>query len=115
MKRFLSMFMSIVMLLSITAGMNITANAEVFSGYCGDNLTYNLDTDSGVLTISVTGEMYDYSSSTYAPWYSNRSSVKTVEIKSGITSIGDYAFFNCDSLTSITIPNSVTSIGDYAF
>ena len=35
MKRFLSMFMSIVMLLSITAGMNITANAEVFSGYCG--------------------------------------------------------------------------------
>ena len=28
MKRFLSMFMSIVMLLSITAGMNITANAE---------------------------------------------------------------------------------------
>ena len=115
MKRFLSMFMSIVMLLSITAGMNITANAEVFSGYCGDNLTYNLDTDSGVLTISGTGEMYDYSSSTYAPWYSNRSSVKTVEIKSGITSIGDYAFFNCDSLTSITIPNSVTSIGDWAF
>ncbi len=32
-----------------------------------------------------------------------------------VTSIGDEAFYDCDSLTTITIPDSVTSIGEYAF
>ena len=32
-----------------------------------------------------------------------------------MTSIGDYAFYNCSGIKSISIPNSVTSIGDYAF
>ena len=33
----------------------------------------------------------------------------------GITSIGLYAFYDCQNLTSITVPASVTSIGDHAF
>ena len=36
-------------------------------------------------------------------------------IKDGVTSIGNFAFYNCTSLTSITIPDSVTSIELAAF
>ena len=40
---------------------------------------------------------------------------KTTIIPNSVTSIGDYAFYNCSGLTSVTIPNSVTSIGYSAF
>ena len=36
-------------------------------------------------------------------------------IPSGVSSIGDDAFFDCSGLTSINIPSGVTSIGDSAF
>ncbi|MBO4412999.1 MAG: leucine-rich repeat protein, partial [Clostridia bacterium] len=39
----------------------------------------------------------------------------SIEIPNSVTSIGDYAFYYCYNLTSIEIPNSVTSIGEYAF
>ena len=41
--------------------------------------------------------------------------IKSVEIRDGVTSIGESAFADCKGLTSITIPDSVTSIGREAF
>ncbi len=50
----------------------------------------------------------------YAAFY-KCSSLTSIDLPDGLTSIGDWAFGSCSSLTSIEIPNSVTSIGDYAF
>ncbi len=85
----------------------------IASGTCGDNLTWTLY-ESGQLSISGTGAMDDYTNSS-SPWYSYKDSIKTVNIANGITTIGDNAFYDCNSLTYVTILNSVTTIGDYAF
>ena len=94
-----------------------TAGTVIASGSCGangDNLTWTLD-DTGLLTISGTGAMKDYSSSSGTPWYENKNNITKVSVETGVTSIGSFAFSDCSSLTSVTIPNSVTSIGDAAF
>ena len=44
-----------------------------------------------------------------------KKSITSVIIPDSVTSIGSYAFMNCDSLTSVVIGDSVTSIGDGAF
>ena len=46
--------------------------------------------------------------------YANASGT-TYTIPDSVTTIGAWAFYNCDSLTSVTIGNSVTTIGDHAF
>ena len=92
------------------------AYAEVYSGVDG-NISWSVDTETGVLTLSGSGTMKNYSKYylTKAPWYSYKSSIKSVAISEGVTSIGDEAFRDCSSLRSVTMPESVTSIGNYAF
>lgn len=89
----------------------------VASGTCGaegDNLTWTLDSE-GLLTISGTGAMKDYSYYDEAPWTENSSSILTVKLESGVTSIGKRAFLSCSKMTDVTIPEGVTSIGEEAF
>ena len=116
MKKVISLFLSLMMLLSLTAGLDFSAYATDLSssGLCGNNVTYTFYSSTGILTINGRGAMIDYTSSYDSPFY-KQSSIKEVVINSGVTSIGNRAFFGCTGLTSITIPDSVTSIGYSAF
>ena len=79
-----------------------------------DNLTWKLYED-GTLNISGTGAMKNYIYGNNKSPARLNLSVTSIVIEEGVTSVGDYAFENCDNLTSITIPGNVESIGESAF
>ena len=114
--------------------------AEVYNGVCGENVTWMLDSETKVLTISGTGDMYHnnryddpehwkgqhlenaFNSAVIEPgvtsvgyWaFANSTNLKTISLPDGITVIEAYAFYN-SGLTSIVLPNSVTEVQESAF
>lgn len=81
-------------------------------GDCGANIKWALDT-KGTLHVYGTGAMNSYSRET-SPLYYYRNDINSVILSEGITSIGNWFFYNCYKLTKMVIPNSVTIIGDCA-
>ena len=84
------------------------------NGTCGDNLTWSFKESTGDLIIDGNGEMYDYYD-TGAPWKSFRDNIKKISIGSGVTSIGERAFYNCNYITDINIPGSVELVNICSF
>ncbi len=87
---------------------------STMEGYCGSSMTWVLDLGTGILTITGSGDMYNYTASRPSPWFGYNSYIRTVKLPSGLTSIGDYAFAGCPMRT-VTIPAKVTTIGAMAF
>ena len=88
--------------------------ADVNSGVCGEDVIWTLD-DDGVLTISGIGDMADYTLEEKAPWYDRKDDIVSVNIESGVTSIGEYAFYECTNITNIELPEDVAIIEAEAF
>ena len=96
------------------SGVSVSAVDTATSGKCGDKITWSLK--NGVLTISGSGNMYNYATFTngHSPFY-NRQDITSVVIEQGVVKIGDCAFYGCSKLTGVTIPTSVMNIGRFAF
>ena len=112
--------MAIIAMLAVVGSVAVISHADQsdaasYSGSCGTSATWSVDTSTGVLIISGTGAMTDYTTGTDMPWYNYRTSITCVVIDSGITSIGNGAFYGLGGVTIATIPNTVTSIGNGAF
>ena len=100
---------------ALCALLAVTASAEgETSGTCGEDLTWAIDGE-GTLTISGTGAMTDYASSSDSPFHSMLGDIKALVIGEGVTSIGSYAFHSCYALQEVNIPGSVKKIGSNAF
>ncbi|MBQ8767743.1 MAG: leucine-rich repeat domain-containing protein [Clostridia bacterium] len=116
-KQFLSVFLALIMIISIIPMSSITVSAAETSGTCGDNLTWSYDESTGTLTISGTGGMYsyyDYETYQY-PWEDMKESITILIINNGAINIAESAFSYCENLESVTIPESIISVGSYAF
>ena len=99
------------MILLTALFMTVSASAAsiVDSGECGENLTWVLDSE-GTLTIEGSGAMDNWAD-TPIPWDSYYADIRTVSLPKGLTSVGDYAFYYCNSLTSINFPDGLERIG----
>ena len=103
----LSILIAATMLITLfPTGLISVSAATTASGKCGDNLSWNLD-DYRNLTISGTGEMYDYNTKyqngkyvTDAPWGAD---IVSLTISAGVTSVGKNAFSGCSKLTRVNI------------
>lgn len=91
-----------------------TKSSAIKSGQCGDNVFYTIDEETGILTISGSGDMEDSDNYYYSP-FARKNTIKQVVIENNVTSIGSFSFYECTNLASITIPDSVTKIGYAAF
>ncbi len=96
-------------LTGLLCGSDITASAIETSGKCGPNAFWSYDSDTRKLTITGEGEMENNS------WFWYNSSITSVEISEGITSICIEAFMSSSCLERVVIPGSVEYFGRSAF
>ena len=91
--------------------------STILTEYIGSkskDIVATLYTSTGLVEISGKGGMKDFGSE-LSLFQNKKSSIKSIVISPGVTSIGRYAFYNCTGLTDIAIPDSVKSIGWDAF
>ena len=92
--------------------LNVEVETDTLENKCGDDLYWIYDT--GNLTITGTGDMYDYTP-TSMPWQTLNKEIRTILLPDEMSSIGAFAFTDCYYLPSINIPSSVVTINDGAF
>ena len=100
-------------LTSVTIPNSVTSiGGEAFSG-CSSLTSINVNANNANYC-SIDGVLFSKDKTTLIQFPIGNTRSEYI-IPNSVTSIGDYAFYECSSLTSITIPESVTSIGENAF
>ncbi|MDD6006915.1 MAG: leucine-rich repeat protein [Bacteroidales bacterium] len=99
----------------LTAMLSLVATAASAIDFNVNGIYYILNDDDCTASVSFKGNTYSEYPDEYTGNVVIPSSFENDGKKYTVTSIGKYAFRQCESLISVTIPNSVTSIGEYSF
>lgn len=110
---------------AITFGANNTPleQAEIIFNSTGatvpdepkDSITWSFDSSDGHLFLSGSGDMFEREKTSDYEWYGFRSSIKSLTIGEGVTSVGANAFTGFVNLGEIIVGKDVKKIGDNAF
>ncbi|MBQ1532849.1 MAG: leucine-rich repeat protein [Solobacterium sp.] len=107
-------------LTDVSIGKNVTKQENAFknvkiTGKAGDNIDFTVDFDSGLFTLSGSGDIPSYSEADPAPWKAYASIVEEIEFDNNITGIGSYAFDGLVNVNDFELPDKLTKIGPYSF
>ena len=111
--KIISVCLVVLLFCGMAPGAIMPAHAQYYGGRIGDNITWVLDTESGLLEIEGSGDAPD--DINLPPWYDYRTAIRTVTIQNGITSVWLKAFLGCTNLTEVTLPDTLKIIETYAF
>lgn len=96
--------------------MPTTAEAKALSkGSCGSGVSYSFDSKTGTLTIKGKGAMKDYDPNSNKSPFSGREEIRSVVFEDGVTSVGQWAFYDCYGIQSAEFGKGMKTISDYAF
>lgn len=98
-------------LLMITTVFALPFNASAIepSGNINENISYTFDSESGLLTVTGTGQLpNDYT-------FNGSKDIKKIVIGEGITDIASDTFNYCSNVTELVLPTTLVRIRDYAF
>lgn len=102
---------ALMLCLLLVAGL-LPTTASAAEGNTG-GLRWQLS--GGILTISGSGPMPNYTDANLPPWYASADAISRIVVKEGVTSIGNLAFYGCSKATGVSLAPTVTSIGSRAF
>lgn len=87
------------------------------SGTLANGLYWSFDTATGEMLIYGAGAMPSYNSLalTDRPWHDFTKDIKSLVVSSGVTFIGDYAFYQANNLKNVRLAATVAEIGTSAF
>ncbi len=113
-KKLLSFILVFSLIMSSLPSTMLTGTDLLYSGTTKKGFEWSIDTEN-TLTITGSGSMDNFTSASPAPWTEHASSITSLILSEGVSTVGNYAFSSMKQLSSVSLPSTLTSINGNAF